>query len=73
VGVKNQIICYVSGRAWKSTYVFDLCKLPERCDVISVGQYAFDRDYGIDTHVMESDKRNYKQLLSFNCTGRICI
>jgi len=60
--VKNQVICNIAGRVWRSTYVFDISQLPERCDIISVGQFAFDRNNGIDTYVKESDKGNFKQL-----------
>jgi len=49
---------------WRSTYVFDISILPERCDIIDIGQFAFNRDNGVDTHVKESDKGNFKQLQS---------
>jgi len=55
----NKIICTIAGNRWESTYVFDEYQLPKRCEVISVGLYAFDDTQG--TYMMESDKCNYKQ------------
>jgi len=46
--------------------VFDINQLPERCDIITVGQYAFDRDDGINIRITESDKGNYIQLIYTN-------
>eukprot|EP00102_Acyrthosiphon_pisum_P015791 XP_008186507.2 PREDICTED: uncharacterized protein LOC103310334 [Acyrthosiphon pisum] len=65
-GAKNQIICNIAGRVWRSTYVFDICQLPERCDIIDIGQYVFSRDNGIDTHIMESDKDIIRSLVEAN-------
>ncbi|XP_060866178.1 uncharacterized protein LOC132941939 [Metopolophium dirhodum] len=42
--------------------------LPERCDIIDVGQYAFDRDNGVDTHIKESDKDIIRTLVEANKT-----
>ncbi|XP_022168501.1 uncharacterized protein LOC111032462 [Myzus persicae] len=53
-GVKNQVICNLVGEIWKSTYVFNITQLPERCDIIAVAQFAFDRTEG--DQILESDK-----------------
>jgi len=59
------VICNIAGSVWTSTYVFDINQLPERCDIITVGQYAFDRD-DINIRITESDKGNYIQLIYTN-------
>ncbi|CAI6365774.1 unnamed protein product [Macrosiphum euphorbiae] len=64
--VKNQVICNIAGSVWTSTYVFDIKQLPERCDIVTIGQYAFDRDDGTNTHVTESDKSAIKILIEAN-------
>jgi len=60
--VKNPVICNIAGKIWRSTYVFDINQLPERCDIFLIGEYAFDAKNGTDTQVMESDRGNYIQL-----------
>ncbi|XP_022168360.1 uncharacterized protein LOC111032372 [Myzus persicae] len=65
-GVKNQVICNIAGRIWRSTYVFNISQLPERCDIITIGEYAFDRNGGIDVHIKESDKGTIRSLVEAN-------
>ncbi|KAL4142006.1 hypothetical protein QTP88_004538 [Uroleucon formosanum] len=75
VCVKNQKICNIAGHCWKSTYVFNINELPERCDMFTVGQYAFDRNDGADSHVMESDKEKATEFgkrfnkIDFQCSS----
>ncbi|XP_029347278.1 uncharacterized protein LOC100569633 isoform X2 [Acyrthosiphon pisum] len=64
--VENQIICNIAGSVWTSTYVFDINQLPERCNIITIGQYAFDRDDGTNTRIMESDKDVIRTLIEAN-------
>ncbi|KAL4142008.1 hypothetical protein QTP88_004540 [Uroleucon formosanum] len=64
VCIKNQIMCIISGHYWRSTYVFNINELPERCDVFIVGQYFFDRKVGADSHVMESDKDIFRAFVN---------
>ncbi|XP_060864461.1 uncharacterized protein LOC132940746 [Metopolophium dirhodum] len=64
--VKNQVICNIAGSVWTSTYVFDINQLPERCDIITIGQYAFNRDDGTNTRITESDKGVIRTLIEAN-------
>ncbi|XP_025190478.1 uncharacterized protein LOC112591044 [Melanaphis sacchari] len=52
----SEIICNIAGSAWVSTYDYNVSEIPEDCDIITIGQYAFDRDDGIDTHTTETNK-----------------
>ncbi|XP_026819192.1 uncharacterized protein LOC113557850 [Rhopalosiphum maidis] len=58
------VVCIIAGEVWKSNYVFNLNELPERCDIYSVGQFAFDRDDCI--YVMEKDESAIKSLTEAN-------
>ncbi|KAL4142017.1 hypothetical protein QTP88_004549 [Uroleucon formosanum] len=64
VCIKNQIMCIISGQYWRSTYVFNINELPERCDVFIVGEYVFDRKVGADSLVMESDKDIFRAFVN---------
>ncbi|XP_022168290.1 uncharacterized protein LOC111032321 [Myzus persicae] len=64
--VKNQVICNIAGEIWKSTYIFNITQLPERCEIITVAQFAFDR---IEGHqILESDKGTITSLVEANKT-----
>jgi len=54
------VICVIVGEVWKSSsgYVFNITELPERCDIITVGQFALDRS-GVETLVDVEDESNY--------------
>ncbi|XP_060834067.1 uncharacterized protein LOC132917367 [Rhopalosiphum padi] len=62
----SEIICIITGRIWLSTFKFNVSTLPEDCGIFTVGNYAFDRDDGTNSHFMESDKGVVKSLTKLN-------
>ncbi|XP_022168389.1 uncharacterized protein LOC111032392 [Myzus persicae] len=67
-GTEKQVICNIAGGIFKSTYVFNITQLPERCDIITVAQFAFDRDDSINNQILESDKGIITSLVQANKT-----
>ncbi|XP_060846204.1 uncharacterized protein LOC132925858 [Rhopalosiphum padi] len=61
------VICVIVGEVWKSSsgYVFNITELPERCDIITVGQFALDRS-GVETLVDVEDEKAIKILTEAN-------
>ncbi|XP_025190505.1 uncharacterized protein LOC112591066 [Melanaphis sacchari] len=62
----SEVICNIAGSTWDSTYVFNVAEIPDGCDVITMGFYAFDRNNGVDIHTTKSDEDAMRALQKAN-------
>ncbi|XP_025206026.1 uncharacterized protein LOC112602260, partial [Melanaphis sacchari] len=62
----SEITCVIAGSAWGSSYKFNIAELPAGCDIFVIGQYAFDRDNGIDVHTTKENNDIIKSLHEAN-------